>query len=304
MKKLAIIDLGTNSLKVLHIEAENIDSIKVISKEKHEVRIAEGLETHGNVIQQEPLERVISVLKDIKANADATNEEVYIFSTEVMRKALNANEVVKEIEIKTGIPLRVLSHEDEAKVFWHGATYDFPEGMKIVAIDIGGGSVQLMYGTKDKLEKYYLFKTGALVLRERFIKSEPATEDEWNSIEEYIEKESEIVDILVEENTPIIHGSGSVIDFYKEANFDCKPYAFSLSHPLQIDLAKTEKFYNKLKYMQREERIKYFPSDPAFMDGAGIGLANLLIFCKRLGVKYELPSNKNINEGLIRLVMK
>src|SRR3989344_6913233 len=133
------------------------------------------------------------------------------------------------------------------RLFWHGMTAVFEWEGQIAGIDIGGGTVEFMWGTKDKLEGYKLLKTGVLVMREKYIKSDPATEEEFGLMESEIRKEIVDLEIKFSPETPFIHGSTSVIDFYREAGVKMGEFKYSKSHPFKVDLGQTRRFYKEIR---------------------------------------------------------
>lgn len=298
---IAIIDQGTSSSKLFVFDVSGKEPI-LIKKDRAETRLGQGLGTSG-VILDEAKERTIEVLNSFKKTAKELGVgKIRVISTEVMRQAANRDQIERDILEKTGLEIKVLSQKDETKVFWHGMTHDFKWDKHLAAIDIGGGSVQFMWGKKDKLEGYKLLKTGVLVLRERFVKEEPPKNEDYEKIEDCIEEEIAGLNIKLGEETPLIHGSTSVLEFYQEANIPLKNFGYSKAHPKKTDLADTNNFYLKTRNYGPEERAKLFPSHPGFMDGAYIGLVNVLLIANKTGIKYELPSDKNIIHGIVLLM--
>jgi exopolyphosphatase/guanosine-5'-triphosphate,3'-diphosphate pyrophosphatase len=300
MNKIAIIDLGTNSNKLSIFDVSS-EIPKLLLKEKQPARLGKGIQESG-MISDEALEKTLLVLNDFKKVVKEYNiENAEIFSTEVMRQAKNSQEILDKIFQKTGFEVKTLMQEDEARIFWRGATFDFEWKNKIAAIDIGGGSVQFMWGTKDELEGYKLLKTGSLTLRDKFVKEEPPKDSDYEKIEAFIKKE--ITDLKnLGNSTPLIHGSTSVLDFYNEANMPMENFHFSRTHSRKTNLRNTKDFYLKTRTFNKEARSKFFPSYPDFMDGVYVGLANVLLIAQKTGITYELPSNNSIINGLIFLI--
>ncbi len=303
---MAVVDQGTNSSKLLVFEVgpakQDFGNLKLIFQDKEETRLGRGME-EGDQVSEEGLVKTMEALQRFKSEVERMKvERVEVIGTEVLRKAENAKDVVKKIKDKLGWEVRILSHEAEMELFWRGMTSDFEWKGGIAGIDIGGGSVQFMWGKREKLESYKLLKTGVLSLRERFIKGDPATEREFELIEEEIRKAIADLEVRFDGEAPLVHGSTSVIDFYQEAGVEMEKFNFSKSHPFKVDLDKTREFYWRTRLLDRKDRVKLFPSHPGFVDGAAIGLANVLLIAERTGLRYELPSNNNIMHGVVPLI--
>lgn len=303
MKPFAIIDQGTNSSK-LHIYGEDKDgSLREVRRESAETRLGDNLEQNDHKISDGALKQTLTALKRFREIAKEIGvDRIEAVSTEIMRKAANAPDACARIEEETGIRMKILSQEKEARVYWHGVTSDFSWDGKIAAIDIGGGSVQFMYGSKDNLEGHELIKTGTLFLRNKYIAQEPATEEEYANIENAIKQAVAHINYKLPSDTPFIHGSTSVFDFYREAGVRLEEFGYSKGHPVKNTLVETDRLYREMRLLSISERESYFPSRPDFTHGVAPGLANMLIFGEKIGLSHELPSNANILTGLSLLM--
>jgi len=273
---------------------------QLVCKGKKECRIGKNIDVSNNIISDESMIESVNIINEILSSLRHYGNFSYkAFGTEVFRIARNSKDVIQTIKEQTNVEIRILSKDEELEVYWNGLIKDFDCNDVIAAVDIGGGSVQFMYGDKNGLHGSHHLKTGALFLRNKFIKSEPPTVDEYDQIENYVREQIKDITIQFLPETPFIHGSTSVIDFYTEAKLNLVDYNSSITHPYKIDLKDTEAFYNKLRILPREERIKYFPSEPGFTDGASIGMANILLIAKKTGLSYEIPSNNSIIHGFL-----
>jgi len=139
------IDLGSNSLRVL---AYDCHTHKEIASYMSTVKTADGLVNHGRITAQ-AVQRIISALNDAKQTIDFTSHEIVAVTTEALRKAKNAKEVLRTIKEKTDVMFEIISGEKEAKLTLlavknrldrlQHATKSF------VTVDIGGGSTELIF---------------------------------------------------------------------------------------------------------------------------------------------------------------
>ena len=298
MNKL-IFDIGTNSIKYFFFAFQN-DAWKIVEKGKIENRMGNKIKNACDSIAEEDVYNCANIINQIIAKLESkVPVQCAAFGTEIFRMVNNSKEIIREIEKQTSIHVHVLSKEQELEVYWNGLIKDFNHEGIVAAIDIGGGSVQFMYGDKYGLKGCHYLKTGALFLRNQFIKSEPPTIEEYRLIEEEIREQIKNINICFPPNTPFIHGSTSVIDFYTEAKLPLMAYDGSPNHPYKMDLKDTRAFYNMLRTLPREDRVKYFPSEPGFTEGASIGMANVLLIAEKTGLMYEIPSNNSIIHGFL-----
>lgn len=304
-KRFAIIDLGTSSAKLLIFEARQNGEIENLHRERIESHLGKGMEGNDSKILDANIEDNVAVLRTlVEKSKNFKAEKIKIVSTEVLRKAKNAEVVVKKIAEAVGIKPIIVSQEREAELFWKGATADFPKNMEIAAIDVGGGSVEFMWGTKEKLAGHKLAKTGAFYLKEILGIGDKFSEENIRDLENLIRQELDDANIEFSPETPYIHGTSAVINFYREAKVPLEPYPHSRSHPYKLDLKHTREFYVRSQKMTTAERIKLNPSLPGFAEVAVIGLANVLLFAEKTGLAYELPSNNNITHGIVRALIE
>ena len=143
------IDLGSNTLRLLAYDCQT--DKKVATYEKV-VKTADGLATHG-FVNDEALKRVIAALKDAQKKMDFSGE-MRAVTTEALRRASNASDVLRQIKKETGVVFEIISGEEEARLTLlavkkrlqklHYASQSF------VLIDIGGGSTELIFHYKDE----------------------------------------------------------------------------------------------------------------------------------------------------------
>lgn len=300
-KKFAIFDLGSGSVKSLIVEASEKGDCKIIERERIEpCPPGKGLLGASEIVSEESLLKNIETLKYFLKKARRHGaDEARIISTEALRKAKNRDEVLAKIAGETGIMPLVISQKREAELFWKGITADFPEDMEIAAIDIGGGSIQFMYGTKNKLRGCKLLPTGVFRLKEKIQTGDPFSKEDISRIEKDIRDEIADLEVCFSPETPYIHGSSAVIDFYQAVGLPLASFEHSKSHPFKLNLDITRRFYEKSQKMTEAERFKLSPDLPGFASAAVIGLANVLLLAEKTGLKYELPSNHNITQGIV-----
>jgi exopolyphosphatase/guanosine-5'-triphosphate,3'-diphosphate pyrophosphatase len=306
LKKFAIFDLGSGSVKSLIVETDEKGDFKIIESERVEpCPPGKGLLDVSEMVLEEALSKNIETLKYFLKKARRHGaDEVHIISTEALRKAKNKDEVIAKISQVTGITPLIISQQREAELFWKGVTADFPEDMEVAAVDIGGGSIQFMYGTKNILHGHKLLSTGVFRLKEKFQTSDPFSEEGISRVEGAIRDEIQDLDVLFSPETPYIHGASAVIDFYQAIGLPMDTFKHSQSHPFKVNLDLTRRFYEKSQKMTETQRLKLSPNLPGFASAAVIGLANVLLLAEKTGLKYELPSNYNITHGIVRAIIE
>lgn len=171
---IAAIDIGSNSLKLVVVEAAASDSFTVILQERERVRLGhETLKTHR--LSPEAINLSADAINKFRSIAENREADVILaVATASVREAENAQEFVTEIERRTGVHVEVLSSLEEARLIGVAvAQYFGANDSTLLNIDIGGGSTELSLMKNNAPEKLFSMKLGAVGLTEKYIFTDP-----------------------------------------------------------------------------------------------------------------------------------
>lgn len=172
--KLAAIDIGSNSIKLVVVDAAASDSFAVLAREKEFVRLGhQTLRRHH--INRDAIDRSIECLKKFRSIAEARSaESIIATATASVREANNKRQFVREVAEKTGIKVEVLSGVEEARLIGLAASQTCSsDSITNLNIDIGGGSTEISVFRKGVPLALYSVEVGAIGLSEKFLKSDP-----------------------------------------------------------------------------------------------------------------------------------
>lgn len=183
MKKIGVIDIGTNSMRMLVSQIKNgkaLDSYKTLQI----TRLGEGI-TRGIIIPQ-TLENNLYHLGQFKEQAIKDGvEDILVFGTSALRDAKNSEDFIKRAKDELGLFIKVLSGEEEGIFGFIGATHGLSKEATI--IDIGGGSTEFIVGNKEGKIPYSLsLDMGALRFAEAYVHNDPITREEVYRIEKRV----------------------------------------------------------------------------------------------------------------------
>ena len=185
--KLAAIDIGSNSIKVVVVESADRDSFKVLASDRATVRL--GQETLVNKhVSDAAMQRAVDCLKRFRSLAhDHGVEDVSAIATAFLREADNASDFVRVIEEQTGVRVALLSGIEEARLIGLAASHGCTQkGVTSLNIDIGGGSTEISIFRDDEPLLLRSINMGAVGLTDRFIRSDPPAPDELGAIRSQI----------------------------------------------------------------------------------------------------------------------
>jgi exopolyphosphatase/guanosine-5'-triphosphate,3'-diphosphate pyrophosphatase len=172
-RNLAAIDLGTNSFHIIIVKVKEDGTFESLGKEKESVRLGSG---SGNyeVITPDAIERGIKCLKRFKGLADIHNAEVRAVATSALREAKNRDVFLNRALDELGLHIEIISGFEEARLIYFGILQGLPVfDKKILMVDIGGGSTELLVGQKGEIFFAQSFKMGAVRLTEKFFNGDP-----------------------------------------------------------------------------------------------------------------------------------
>lgn len=183
-QKLAAIDIGSNSLKLVIVEAAASDSFTVILQDRERVRLGqETLKTH--LLSAQAINLSADAIGKFRSISESRAvDSIIAVATASVREAANADEFVREIERRTGIRVDVLSSIEEARLIGIAAAQFFgADDSALLNIDIGGGSTELSLMKNGEPHKLFSMKLGAVGLTEKFIFSNPPKAKELENLQ-------------------------------------------------------------------------------------------------------------------------
>jgi exopolyphosphatase/guanosine-5'-triphosphate,3'-diphosphate pyrophosphatase len=179
--RVAVVDLGTNSIRLLVASAARHGSLEEFARDMVITRIGAGVDATA-AIDPVALERTAAVLERYAGRARALHAgRIAVSATSAVRDTSNRTDLEAAVERLTGEPLRVIDGEHEAALSFAGATRGLDAPSPFLVIDVGGGSTELALGTQAVTAATSL-RIGSVRLTERFVRSDPPSAAELDAI--------------------------------------------------------------------------------------------------------------------------
>ncbi len=165
-RRYAIISVGTNSTRALLADVE-LETPRVEFARSIGTRIGEGLGERGR-LGDEPMQRTLDAVAQLARAMRGHYVRMFAIATSALRRADNGEEFMERVHEALGVPLRVLSGEEEAEASYRGAltAFDGRRGERVGVIDVGGGSTEYAAGESVTPEKVIACEVGAVRLTE------------------------------------------------------------------------------------------------------------------------------------------
>jgi exopolyphosphatase / guanosine-5'-triphosphate,3'-diphosphate pyrophosphatase len=188
--RVAVVDIGTNSTRLLVAEVSD-DHVEEIERDTNVTRLGEGVDRSGR-LSNGGIERVLSTCADYRQRIDRHSvDRTVAVLTAAVRDAENGPELEAALREKFGFDAQTISGEREARLAFRGATSTRRHEGPVLVVDIGGGSTEFVVGTDGEVGFYVSTPLGSVRHTERFLHSDPPTEDQLEECRRAIRAEIE-----------------------------------------------------------------------------------------------------------------
>ncbi len=186
MSRHSVIDVGSNTIHLLVGEVDD-GAVIPVAGEKVSARLGAGVEKTGRLDERrlDLAAEAIKLFVGIAAMNGASSPE--ILATSAVRDAGNGQELVDRVREATGLEMRLISGEKEAALGFRGALSAVRHEGKVLVVDLGGGSAQLILGdARGGPEERVSLPLGTNRTTERFVSEGPPTDGELGALGEHV----------------------------------------------------------------------------------------------------------------------
>ncbi|MFD7545948.1 Ppx/GppA family phosphatase [Streptomyces sp. NPDC059578] len=185
--RLGVLDVGSNTVHLLVMDAHPGARPLPAHSHKAELRLAQLLDAQG-AIGADGVARLVSTIHEsLQAAEDKGVEELLPFATSAVREASNADEVLRRVREETGVELKVLTGEEEARLTFLAARRWFGwSAGKLLVLDIGGGSLEIGYGIDEEPDAAASLPLGAGRLTAGWLPDDPVDPADVRSLRRHV----------------------------------------------------------------------------------------------------------------------
>lgn len=296
MKRIAFIDLGSNSVRFVVSEIDSNGSYKLIYQQKESIRLSEGMWAE-NTLTEVAISRALRTLRGFGQMSQAMEvTRTIAVATAAVRLAKNGPSFLKRVKKETGISIKCISGEEEARLGFLGVvnTMDVND---FILFDLGGASIEVTLVKNRIIQKSFSFPMGALTVTGRFRSSNDLSTDEFNSMNEYIQTTFSTKKWLKNIKLPII-GIGGTIRTLGKMDQRKINYPISKLHNYELPLNRLHDMYKDIaaKSLTQRRKLPGLSADRADIIVAGLAIiSNLVNYTK--GIELRV-SGCGLREGL------
>lgn len=302
MKKyrLAAIDIGTNSIRCIVVEAGGSGGFRVLDDEKATVRLGEGLTATGSIAPAAWERAREALLRMRKITEGLGCRDFVAVATSAVRKAANGPAFVAAMEAETGIAIRVIEGEEEAELAALSAHHHFDmANARHGLVDIGGGSIEVVISTGQHIEEIVSLDLGAVFLTEAFLPRDPIPEKDFEKLRKHLRKS--IGDAFNEVDTPLrcLIGSGGTITSVAGMVMAQRQEPYDTVHGYEVLRSEIVHLLAMLQRKSCKERRNIAGLSPERADIIVAGIAAVDALMRFFGTNLLCINERGIREGLI-----
>jgi exopolyphosphatase/guanosine-5'-triphosphate,3'-diphosphate pyrophosphatase len=296
--RYAVIDIGTNSVK-LHIgEREPDGSWQTVVDRADVTRLGEGLADAGS-LQPEPMRRTAdAIVGMVEESRGAGVADIAAVATAGMRIADNSAELIEAVRERCGVEIEVISGEEEARLAYLAATSGLGIGSEsLVVFDTGGGSTEFTFGRRGHVDERFSVDVGAAPYTDRFhlegVVSGDVLEEALAAIA------SDLARLDGRERPAALVGMGGALTNLAAVKHGLKTYDADIVQGTVLDRAEVDRQIGLYKTNTADERREIVGMQPARAEVILAGACIVRTVLERLQCDELTVSDRGLRHGLL-----
>jgi exopolyphosphatase / guanosine-5'-triphosphate,3'-diphosphate pyrophosphatase len=299
MTRLAAIDCGTNSIRLLVSDVDGSVSTDVLRRMEI-VRLGRGVDRTGR-LAAEAIEATRVALAEYAAQIrELGAERIRMVATSATRDAANADEFRSMVERTLGVAPEVVTGEEEAHLSFDGAVRGLPADLPApyLVVDIGGGSTEFVLGTAEP-EAAVSVDIGCVRMTERHLVGDPPTADQIAAAEEDIGAAVErALAVVPGRRARTLVGLAGSVTTVTALALGLDRYRPEAIHHSRISYDQVATVTADLLGMTRDQRLALPVMHPGRADVIGAGALVLRVVMERVGIDGVVASEHDILDGI------
>ena len=308
--KIACIDIGTNSIRLLLADYDNLKFTNV-SKHLQMTRLGKGVNETG-LLASDRIEESIEVITSYYDKSKAFGaEKIYMMATSAVRDSRNAADLTQAVYEQTGCIIDVISGNLEAEIGFLGVLLGLDsagadaQDEDVLVIDIGGGSTELIIGDVTGIKYATSLNIGAVRLTGAFIHHDPVLPKETEDMHQVVERQVEsVLDAIRKFKITKCIGIGGTATTFATMVHEVSTYSREHVHNLVVSIEDVSKMNAKLEHLSVEERKKIIGLESKRADIIYAGGLILKQIMETIGLNQMIISDYDNLEGLVAYHLK
>lgn len=308
--RVAAIDVGSNSIRLLVADVSPGDGFEVVStvaRAGEPCRLGRGLEKTG-VIEPELAERAAQLANEFARRSRSLGAKRFLIGgTAALRSASNGRVVADRIAERTGVEVRIMTGEEEARLVYEAVVLGLGTPARrssCVVFDLGGGSTEVVSGFGERAGRWASLPFGAVSLTERFLHASPAVATEVEGLEAFVADEVERRCAEMPESAPVLAGVGGTVTAFAVLDLGLEAYEPDRVEGCLIDITHLEAVVDRLIRSSEADRRRMTALGKGRADIVVAGALAVRVLARRFRTRSMLCSTQGLRYGLARLAFR
>jgi exopolyphosphatase/guanosine-5'-triphosphate,3'-diphosphate pyrophosphatase len=296
--RFAVIDVGTNSVK-LHVGERRAGSVWQTVVDRAEVtRLGEGLQDTG-ALQPAPLRRTADAVVEMVGESRREGAaEIAAVATAGMRLASNSAELIDAVRERCGVGIEVISGEEEARLAYLAATSELEVGRdSLVVFDTGGGSTEFTFGRARRVEERFSLDVGAARYTERFGLDGVVSDEDLAQALEAIA--ADLAQLDGRQRPAALVGMGGALTNLAAVRHGLTSYDSEVVHGTVLDRAEVNRQIDLYRTRSAEQRREIVGLQPARAEVILAGACIVRTVLEKLQCDELTVSDRGLRHGLL-----
>lgn len=297
MQKIGIIDLGSNTTRLIVMAYQPGRCFRLVDEVSEVVRLAEGVGATGR-LQARPIRRAVNALRMFESFCRSTGvEPIVAVGTSAIREAANQEDFWQALHSQTSLDLRIISAHEEAYYAYLGATNALNLRNGFI-FDTGGGSTQVDAVADRRLVESFSAQAGVVRFTERYVNSDPISKRDLRALTEGARQIFADLSWFRFDSGKILAGMGGTIRTLARIDQKQRLYPIDRVHGYVLTRTALAAITEQLARKNRREReqIPGLKSDRTDVTLAGAVIIEQLM--DRGGFSELVVSGQGVREGL------
>ena len=300
MKKFGSIDIGSNTVRLLVMEADDTGNFKEVDSERVICRLGEGINSEKRLLSHR-MEFTLEVLQRFRDQCQKYGDiPIRVVATSAVREASNRDEFVQLARERAGLDVQVISWEEEARLTVEGVFWKLPPSGKTLIFDIGGGSTEFIFSQDKQVLASAGTSLGVVRLTEQFITQHPVDDREYENLKGHIREQLDRVRFRLGEPMPEkLIGTAGTVTTLAAMDRNIHPYDPEKIHGIDLPLANIQRLFEDLKLKSLEQRLEIPSLERGREDLIIAGTALILETMETFNCSQLTVSEYSLREGVL-----
>jgi len=298
--RLAAIDIGSNSIRLVIAEAQHGGRYRVLDDERESTRLGRALAT-SDKLDEASIEASMTALRRFQSIAAGLGvQSLRAIATCAVREATNGPDFCQRVQQQLDLPIEVISAQKEAHLAFHSVRRRLNlTGKNTLLVDIGGGSTEIVLAGGELVEAIYATNLGAVRLSEKFGSGQSLAGEDFDRMQRWIDRRLKKVTEKPVTPLHLLVGSGGTFSALANMVMASKGQSQLPVAGCQVTRAEVRHLIDRLRKMSLKQRREVPGLNPDRADIIVPGLTTIDRIMRRFKVNLLQVHPYGVRDGLL-----